>query len=230
MSNKIITKTTQNEVDSYSESLYEQNEKKVETNDLSDCTEIAQRAIEVRYRLFCGQNVRLQKDLKTDSIYFVADDICKLLGYKNTPDTIAKHCTQEIKKDYFETSEGPRAFSMIAEGDLYRLIFRSQKEEAKAFEKWVVEEVLPEIRKTQKYKVSRKLSYSPSTTATLEDSTNSSSPQVELFPRMLNVSFPQTLTEKLNGIKQKLATEGQTFPTNKDFITYIITRGLEVIE
>ena len=39
---------------------------------------------------------------------------------------------------------------MIAEGDLYRLIFRSQKEEAKAFEKWVVEEVLPEIRKTQK--------------------------------------------------------------------------------
>ena len=64
MSNKNITKTPQNEVDSYSESLYDQNEKEVETNDLSDCTELAQRAIEVRYRLFCGQNVRLQKRLK----------------------------------------------------------------------------------------------------------------------------------------------------------------------
>lgn len=226
MSTINTTQDSQNDVRQYRDPLYGQNEK---PNKSSDCTEIAKRAIEVRYRLFCDQNVRVQRDLKSDVIYFVADDVCKILGYKNTADTISKHCSQEIKKDYFNTSDGSRAFSMIAEGDLYRLIFRSQKEEAKAFQKWVVEEVLPEIRKTQNYKVSRKLNYSPPTTATLEDSTTAS-PQVEIFPRMLSVSFPKGLTEQLNGIKKKLADDGQTFPTNKDFLTYIVTRGLEVIQ
>jgi len=223
-------KDTQNEVRPYSGSLYGQNENEVNPTELSDCTEVTKQGLNIRYRLFNDQNVRIQKDEETNTLYFVADDVCKILGYKNTGDTISKHCVQEIKKNYFDTPDGSRAFSMIAEGDLYRLIFRSQKEEAKAFERWVVEEVLPEIRKTAKYKVSRKLSYSPSTTATLEGSTDSSSPQVELFPRMLSVSFPKPITEKLNDTKKKLAEEGQTFPTNKDFLTYIITRALEVIE
>ena len=38
---------------------------------------------------------------------------------------------------------------------MYQLIFKSKKAEAKLFTKWVVEEVLPSIRKTGEYKVKK---------------------------------------------------------------------------
>jgi prophage antirepressor-like protein len=41
----------------------------------------------------------------------------------------------------------------INEPNLYRLIFRSNKKEAKAFQDWVFEEVLPAIRQTGSYSV-----------------------------------------------------------------------------
>jgi hypothetical protein len=40
---------------------------------------------------------------------------------------------------------------------MYQLIFKSKKAEAKLFTKWVVEEVLPSIRKTGEYKIKKEL-------------------------------------------------------------------------
>jgi anti-repressor protein len=41
--------------------------------------------------------------------------------------------------------------STVVEGGLYSLIMVSRKPEAKAFKRWVVQEVLPSIRKTGSY-------------------------------------------------------------------------------
>ena len=42
----------------------------------------------------------------------------------------------------------------VSEPGLYKLIFKSRKEEAEAFQDWVFEEVLPAIRKTGRYAIS----------------------------------------------------------------------------
>jgi hypothetical protein len=42
---------------------------------------------------------------------------------------------------------------MVSESGLYHLVFRSSNPEAKAFRRWVTEQVLPSIRKTGSYSV-----------------------------------------------------------------------------
>ena len=44
----------------------------------------------------------------------------------------------------------------LSESGLYALIFKSRKENAKRFRKWVTSEVLPQIRKTGSYSVTQK--------------------------------------------------------------------------
>lgn len=52
---------------------------------------------------------------------------------------------------------GSNEISFINESNLYRLIMKSQLESALKFQDWVVEEVLPSIRKTGSYSVTTKL-------------------------------------------------------------------------
>lgn len=206
---------------------------------ISELDPLTGRAIEFRYRIFCGNMVRIQCDAN-GNIYFVADDICKILGYANTTKAIKDHCGKVIdsndidashvlaKKITVDTKGGKQAMIAITEGDLYRLIFRSRMPEARTFESWVVDDVLPEIRKTGKYKVKRKLDYQAVSDA--GKSTQNNPDQLELFPRTLSIVFPKPLTQQLNAAKAKLARQGMTFPTNKDFTTYLITKALEDID
>lgn len=95
---------------------------------------------------------------------FCAIDVCAVLGYKNSPDSIAKHCKQSgvVKRDIAsdcgvserDSTSRARVFqemTFITEGNLYRLIIKSRKPEAERFEAWVCDEVLPTIRKTGAY-------------------------------------------------------------------------------
>lgn len=47
----------------------------------------------------------------------------------------------------------PGRMSLISESGLYKLVMRSDKPEAKAFQDWVTRDVLPSIRKTGSYAV-----------------------------------------------------------------------------
>ena len=82
--------------------------------------------------------------------YFVAADIANSLGYSNTRDAISRHCKGVVKCD-IPTSSGIQNMSVIPEGDIYRLIIRSQLPAAERFESWVFDEVIPSIRKTGGY-------------------------------------------------------------------------------
>lgn len=87
-----------------------------------------------------------------DQPWFCVADVCGLLGYVNSRDALSKHCREKgvAKRDTL-TSRGKQALTFIDEGNLYRLIIKSRKEEAQRFESWVCDEVLPAIRKHGSY-------------------------------------------------------------------------------
>lgn len=87
---------------------------------------------------------------------WVLADVCKPLDLGD-PSRVADRL--DPKGTTFSrvlSSGGPQEMLCINEPNLYRLIFRSNKKEAKAFQDWVFEEVLPAIRQTGSYSVPRK--------------------------------------------------------------------------
>lgn len=81
--------------------------------------------------------------------YFVASDVAKALGYKKERNAIARHCKRQVTAP----KQGGGNLTLIPESDLYRLVFRSKLKAAEDFTDWVVEDVLPQIRKTGSYSV-----------------------------------------------------------------------------
>lgn len=89
-------------------------------------------------------------------IFFVANDVAKILGYKNPSDATNKHCRNAIMAWGSDSLGRRQEFKMIRESDLYRLIVSSKLPSAEKFEKWVFEEVLPTIRKHGAYMTDEK--------------------------------------------------------------------------
>lgn len=85
-----------------------------------------------------------------DRPYFVANDVAKALGYLRPADAVTSHCKGSVKHRYL-TEGGYQEVKVIPESDLYRLIIKSKLPSAEKFEKWVMEEVLPSIRKNGGY-------------------------------------------------------------------------------
>lgn len=82
--------------------------------------------------------------------YFAGSDVAKALGYAIPHKAVQTHCKGVTKRDT-PTSSGVQQMSYINEGDLYRLIMKSKLPSAEKFESWVMDEVLPSIRKTGSY-------------------------------------------------------------------------------
>lgn len=95
--------------------------------------------------------VRIITD-ETGEPWFLANDVCAVLGYVNPRQAIIKNCRQGgVSKRDTPTESGIQEMTYINEGNLYRLIIKSRKPEAEPFETWVCDEVLPAIRKTGRY-------------------------------------------------------------------------------
>ena len=82
--------------------------------------------------------------------YFIGNDIAKALGYSVPKDAISRHCKGALNHRLL-TEGGMQEMKVIPEGDVYRLIVKSQLPEAEKFESWVFDDVLPSIRKTGLY-------------------------------------------------------------------------------
>ena len=82
--------------------------------------------------------------------YFMAFDIAKALGYANPRKAMSDHCKGVTKRDAL-TPGGIQTVNFIPESDVYRLVIKSKLPSAERFEKWVMEEVLPSIRKSGGY-------------------------------------------------------------------------------
>ena len=94
--------------------------------------------------------------------YFPATEVAKILGYSNPQKAIRDHCKdrgctiRSVGVVTGKKSDGTDAIQFvdkkyINEGNLYRLITKSNLPQAEVFESWVFDEVLPSIRKTGMY-------------------------------------------------------------------------------
>ena len=94
-------------------------------------------------------------DIRTVEIdgkpYFVGADVAKALGYKDTVNALKQHCRGVVKHHLTDSLGRNQEASFIPEGDLYRLIMKSKLPSAEKFESWVMDEILPSIRKHGAY-------------------------------------------------------------------------------
>lgn len=88
--------------------------------------------------------------------WFVAKDVCDALGIRT--DTVRSILESDEVGETNPNSigvAGGRAPLIVSEPGLYRLVMRSRKPEAKAFQRWVTHEVLPALRREGGYMVAR---------------------------------------------------------------------------
>ena len=102
--------------------------------------------------------------------YFRATDVTAFLGYKNSAKAVRMHVSAKYVKTLQELNaeasnpvkmnvpnwnihqnEPGRSPLYLNESGLYELIFQSSKPDAARFREWLVEDVLPEIRRTGRY-------------------------------------------------------------------------------
>jgi prophage antirepressor-like protein len=102
---------------------------------------------------FQFQNHPIRTQLKGETLWFVARDICSALNIGWTG-----HTLDAIPADWkglvkLTTPSGNQQVRAIIEPAVYKLAFRSNKPEADAFTNWIASEVVPSIRKTGRYEV-----------------------------------------------------------------------------
>ena len=100
--------------------------------------------------------------VKNNKEYIEEIEVATILGYSNPRDAINRHCDKDgvVFSDVGVVTgfrkDNSQAFQVVTkkfidEGNLYRLIIKSKLPSAKRFEKWIMDEVLPSIRKHGAY-------------------------------------------------------------------------------
>lgn len=106
---------------------------------------------EIRKFDFRGTSLRTLTD-EAGEPWFVAKDVCDVLGYTNASKAINDHVDQEDKLNNESLSSlGQRGGWLVNESGLYSLVLSSKLPTAKEFKRWVTHEVLPQIRRTGGY-------------------------------------------------------------------------------
>ena len=85
--------------------------------------------------------------------------MCDILGIESARSSIADFDPDEKGVRTVYTLGGKQNLATVYEAGLYRLVFKSRKSEAKRFQKWVLGEVLPSIRKYGIYPPPEDFSY-----------------------------------------------------------------------
>lgn len=81
--------------------------------------------------------------------WFVAKDVCECLEIGNPTQAVMRLDSDE--KSTLTLNEGGPDRNIVNECGVYNLVLGSRKQEAKAFKRWIVHEVIPQIRKTGNY-------------------------------------------------------------------------------
>lgn len=121
--------------------------RRVEENAVQPIKEEKLRCSKQRW-YFRGSKVRVIKDDKGEP-WFVAVDVCGVLGVLNSRDAIAR--LDDDEKDDVGIADAigrMQKTSIISEPGLYKLIMLSRKPEAKPFQRWVTHEVCKSLSRT----------------------------------------------------------------------------------
>lgn len=103
---------------------------------------------------FSQEKAPIRVQLINGEPWFVAKDVCQVLGIANHKDAVSRLDDDERDGVGITDPIGrPQTVTAVSESGLYSLIFQSRKPEARKFRKWVTGEVLPSIRKKGFYGV-----------------------------------------------------------------------------
>lgn len=111
--------------------------------------------METKLQVFYSEtsNVNIRMEQVNGEPWFVAKDVCDALGLVNSRKATSSLEDDEKGVSLVVTSSGEQSMTMINESGLYNIIFQSRKPEARAFRRWVTNEVLPAIRRTGAFKL-----------------------------------------------------------------------------
>lgn len=99
--------------------------------------------------VFQFQQFPINVILKDGEPWFIASEVCAALGM--TVEATRRLDADEKGLTKIQTPGGEQDATILSEPGLYRLIGRSNKPAAKAFNRWACHEVFPAIRKTGRY-------------------------------------------------------------------------------
>ena len=101
-----------------------------------------------------GENTPVRVRVMNGQTWFVAKDVCKVLGISNHKDAVSRLDDDEMRGVGITDLIGrTQRMSAVSESGLYHLVFQSRKPEARRFRRWVTMEVLPEIRRTGSFNI-----------------------------------------------------------------------------
>lgn len=147
--------------------------------------------------------------------FFPATQCAKILGHENPARAIRKYC-KGVTEMVTPTNGGNQATKFIPEGDLYRLIIRSKLPSAEKFERWVFDEVLPELRKNGSYGNNFNLEEVIAKTATavvsevlkqIIPTSNNPTEQSQNVPKRKAKKYKHTQPSKIETLKPELKTK-----------------------
>lgn len=99
-------------------------------------------------KVFNYDGVQVRTILRNGEPWFVAKDVCDVLGISNGRDAVSR--LDDDEKDGVGITDAigrEQQVTIINEAGLYSLILTSRKPEARQFKRWITHEVLPSIRK-----------------------------------------------------------------------------------
>lgn len=109
-----------------------------------------------------GENTPVRVRVMNGQTWFVAKDVCKVLGISNHKDAVSRLDDDEMRGVGITDPIGrTQRMSAVSESGLYHLVFQSRKPEARKFRRWVTGEVLPQIRMTGGYRADLRRDESP---------------------------------------------------------------------
>ena len=87
------------------------------------------------------------RSLKIDQAdWFVAADVCKILGHTNTSKAIADADLHADEQSNFKLGSGGRAAITLSRSGVNKLILNSRKPAAQRFKNWIARDVIPSIQ------------------------------------------------------------------------------------
>ena len=103
-------------------------------------------------KLFEYEGASVRTVLIDGDVWFVAKDVCDVLGLDNVSKAIQELDDDEKSSLTISKGTSPKGgnpnMNIISESGVYALVFKSRKPEAKKFTRWVTHEVLPQVMRT----------------------------------------------------------------------------------
>jgi len=167
-------------------------------------------------QVFDYETSKLRVVLHDVEPWFVVKDVCDALGIADVSRAVNGNSTRgesgldEDEKGTYtvRTPGGPQRLLCLNEYEIYSLVFKSRKTEAKLFQRWVTHDVLPSIRKTGQYHIQSQyqlpqtylealeaLVVSEQEKVFLQERTKELEPKAQAYDTMLSGDNAQTMAE-----------------------------------